>query len=424
MDSRQSPSQDSSFVTRIASVQCRLSILRGITLAVVLSAGASGVWAQASKPFKIGMLSDMSGPVADNSGAGSVLAARMAIEDFGGKVLGRPIELLEGDHLNKPDVGLAIVRQWYDSDVRAVFDVGNAAVAIPVQALTKEKNRIVVFTSSASADLTGKYCSPNGIQWVYNSYPQAQAAIKGMMDGGGKNWYFITVDYTFGKTLQHDATEIVEKDGGKVVGSTTHPFSATDYSSQLLQAQASKAQVIGLATSSFHSPGMIKQAGEFGIVDGGQKLAPLSMVLSDIKALGLNAAQGLYIGEAYYWDQNDETRKFAMRYKARLGKDRMPSMMQAGTYGAVMHYLKAVAAAGTDDTATDLAKMKSTPINDFMTRNGTIRDDGQVMRDFYIFRVKKPSESRSAWDLYAPVATLPAKDAFRKADKALCPLVK
>ncbi|CAE6862560.1 ABC transporter substrate-binding protein [Paraburkholderia domus] len=424
MNSHQSPPRDSLIARRISSAQCRLTVLRGIALAFILSAGTPGAWAQSSKPFKIGILSDMSGPVADNSGAGSVVAAKMAIEDFGGKVLGRPIELLVGDHLNKPDVGLTIVRQWYDSDVRAVFDVGIATVAIAVQDLTKEKNRIVVFTSSASADLTGKYCSPNGIQWVYNSYAQAQAPIKGMMDAGGKSWYFITVDYTFGKTVQRDATEMVVKAGGKVTGATTHPLSATDFSSQLLQAQASKAQVIGLATPSVQAPGMIKQASEFGIIDGGQRLAPLSMVLSDIKALGLKAAQGLYVGEAYYWDQNDETRKFARRYKERLGKDRMPSMMQAGTYGAVMHYLKAVAAAGTDDTAADLAKMRSMPINDFMTKNGTIREDGQVMRDFYIFRVKKPSESRSAWDLYMPVATLPAKDAFRKADKAICPLVK
>jgi len=400
----------------------RRAVLRGAALAAALAVSVSAAWAQASTPFKIAIMSDMSGPVADMSGPGSVVAAKMAIEDFGGKVLGRPIELLQGDTLNKVDTGLTLARQWYDSGVGAVFDIGIASLAIAMQDLAKEKNKIAIFTSSASPDLTTKHCSRNGIQWVYNSYPMNQAVINGAMKDGGKSWYFITVDYTFGHAVQRDAAEMVEKGGGKVAGSTTHAFSATDFSSQLLQAQASKAQVIGLATTSFAAPGMIKQATEFGIT-GGQKLAPLSFMMYDIKALGLQAAQGLYVGEAYYWDQNDESRKFAMRYKDRF-KGKMPTMIQAGTYGAVMHYLKAVAAAGTGDTAAVLSKMKSTPINDFMTRNGTIREDGQVMRDFYIFRVKKPSESKGEWDLYTQVGTLPAKDAFRKADQSVCPLVK
>ena len=400
----------------------RRSALRRTALALGLAVSASA-WAQGSA-FKIGILNDASGPYVDLSGPGSVVAAKMAIEDFGGKVLGRPIELLEGDHLNKPDTALTIARQWYDSGVGAIFDIGVAPVAIAMQDLAKEKKRLAIFTSSGSSDLTGKYCSPNGIQWVYNSYPQVQASAKGVLDSGGKSWYFITVDYTYGKSVQQDASQAVEKAGGKVVGSTTHALSASDFSSQLLQAQASKAQVIGLATTSVQTSGMIKQADEFGVRANGQRLAPLSLHLYDVKALGLQAAQGLYVGEAYYWDLNDETRKFAMRFKERVGKNRMPNMVQAGTYGAVMHYLKAVAAAGTDDTAAVLSKMRSMPINDFMTKNGTIREDGQVMRDFHILRVKKPSESKGEWDLYAPVGVLPSTLAFRPVDKGSCSLVK
>lgn len=398
----------------------RRSVLRGVALAVTLACGISVAWAQAGKPFQIAIMSDMSGPVADMSGPGSVVAAKMAIEDFGGKVLGRPIELLQADTLNKVDTGLTLARQWYDNGVGAVFDIGIASLAIAMQDLAKEKNKIAIFTSSASAELTTKYCSPNGIQWVYNAYPMEQAVINGAMKSGGKSWYFITVDYSFGQAVQRDAEPMVAKAGGKTVGATTHPYSATDYSAQLLQAQASKADIIGLATVSFSAPGMIKQAKEYGIT---QTLAPLSFMMYDIKALGLETAQGLYVGEPYYWDRDEQSRKFAMRFKDRF-KGRMPNMIQAGTYGAVLHYLKAVAEVGKDDTAAILAKMKSTPINDFMTKNGVIREDGQVLRDFYVFKVKKPSESKGEFDLYTQVGTVPAKEAFRPADKTLCPLVK
>lgn len=401
----------------------RCTVLRGVALAITLACGISGAWAQVGNPFKIAIMNDTSGPYIDLSGPGSIVSAKMAIEDFGGKVLGRPIELLEGDHLNKPDTALTIGRQWYDSGVRAIFDIGVAPVAIAIQDLAKEKNRIAIFTSSGSSDLTAKYCSPNGIQWVYNSYPQVQAATKGVLDAGGKNWYFITVDYTYGKSVEQDASRMVEKSGGKVIGSTTHALAASDFSSQLLQAQASKAQVIGLATTGVQTAGMLKQADEFAVRDKGQRLAPMSLQLFDVKAIGLQAAQGLYVGEAYYWDQNDATRKFAMRFKDRF-KGKMPNMIQAGTYGAVMHYLKAVAATGTDDTAIVMDRMKSSSINDFMTKNGTIREDGQVLRDFYVFKVKKPSESKSEFDLYTQVGTVTAKEAFRPADKALCSLVK
>ena len=282
---------------------------------------------------------------------------------------------------------------------------------------------MVVFTSTASSDLTGKNCSPNGIHWTYNSYAQSLGAIKGVVDAGAKSWYFVTVDYTYGKNVQRDTTEIIERLGGKVVGSTTHAFTSTEFSSQLLQAQASKAEGIAMATTTSHAAAMIKQADEFGIRAKGQRLAPLAMTLHDVKALGLRAAQDLFVSESFYWDQNDETRKFSARYRERFG-GKMPNMIQASTYGAVMHYLKAVAAAGTDDTGPVAAKMKTTPINDFMTKNGSIREDGRVMREMYTFRVKKPAESKGEWDLYTQVATIAPAQAFPPVDKQTCPLVK
>ncbi|MES2509874.1 MAG: ABC transporter substrate-binding protein [Pseudomonadota bacterium] len=398
--------------------------LRRMTIAAMLCAGTLGfsglLQAQAPAPLQIGILSDMSGPYIDLSGPGSVVAAKMAIEDFGGKVLNRPIQLLEGDHLNKPDVGLNLARKWYDGGARAIFDIGITTVALGVQDLAKEKDRIAVFTSSASSDLTGVKCSPNGVHWVYNSYMQSLGVVKAMQAKGGKSWYFITIDYTYGKNVQRDTTQIIEAGGGKVIGSTLHALNSTDFSSQLLQAQASKADVIGLATTTAHAAAAVKQAEEFGIT-AKQAVAPLSLTLHDTKAIGLKSGQGLLETSAFYWDQNDATRKFAARYKDRFGK--MPNMAQAGVYSAVNHYLKSVAAAGTDETAKVMAKMKSTPINDFMTKNATIREDGQVMREVYVLQAKKPSESKNEWDLSRVVATIPANEAFLPASKA-CPLVK
>ena len=398
---------------------------RHLTVLALACAGIFGVtaaaYAQSAEPLQIGMLSDMSGPFADLSGPGSVVSAKLAIADFGGKVLGRPIVLLEADHLNKPDTGLTIARKWYDSGVRAIFDIGITTVAIGVQDLAREKNRLVVFTSSASSDLTGVKCSPNGIHWTYNSYVQSLGVAKAVLAQGGKSWYFITIDYTYGKNVQRDATQILEANGGKVVGSTLHALNSTEFSSQLLQAQASKADVIALATTTSHAAAAIKQAAEFGI-RGKQILAPLSLTLHDVKALGLQAAQDLPVSVPYYWDQNDATRKFAYRYKDKFGK--MPNMAQASVYGAVTHYLNAVAAVGNDDTAKVIAKMKATPINDFMTKNGSIREDGRVLRDYYVFRVKKPSESKGEWDLLAQTMMIPAAEAFPPADKLACSLVK
>ncbi|MES2536925.1 MAG: ABC transporter substrate-binding protein [Pseudomonadota bacterium] len=394
---------------------------RATLLAVACAGMFSVAHAQTVQPLQIGLLSDLSGTYADLSGPGSVVSAKMAIEDFGGKVLGRPIQLLEGDHLNKPDTGLTIARKWYDGGVRAIFDVGITTVALGVQDLSREKDRLAVFTSSASSDLTGVKCSPNGIHWTYNSYVQSLGVAKALLAQGAKSWYFVTIDYTYGKNVQRDTTQIIEAGGGKVVGSTLHALNSMEFSSQLLQAQGSKAQVIGLATTTAHAGAAVKQADEFGI-RGKQIVAPLSLTLHDVKALGLKSAQDLLLTAAYYWDQNPETRKFANRYKERFGK--MPNMAQASVYGAVTHYLKAVAAAGTDDTSKVIAKMRTTPINDFMTKNGSIRDDGRVMREFYVFRVKKPSESKGEWDLLTQTLTIPAAEAFQPADKAACSLVK
>lgn len=387
----------------------------------VLASSAAAQKMPKIEPLKIGLLSDMSGIVADLSGPGSVAAARLAIEDHG-KVLGRPVVLLTGDHLNKPDVGLPIARQWYDEGVRAIFDVGITSVALGVQKLAREKDRIVVFGSTASADITGTACSPNGIHWTYNSYSQSRGVVRALAAENFKSWYFLTVDYAYGKQVQRDTTAMVEAQGGRVLGAVAHPFETRDFSSFLLQAQASKAEVVGLATTTSHAANLIKQADEFGIRDGGQKLAPLSLTLHDVKGLGLKAAQGLLVTEAYYWDQNDETRAFATRYKARVGK--MPNMIQAGMYGAVLHYLKAVSQAGTDDTAKVLAAMRVMPINDFMTKDGHIREDGRVMRDQFVLRVKAPAESKGEWDLYSVVERLPPDVAFAPADPKSCPLVK
>lgn len=409
---------------KIEKTPSQPATLRRMTVVAVLCAGTLGfsglLQAQAPAPLQIGILSDMSGPYIDLSGPGSVVSAKLAIEDFGGKVLGRPIQLLEGDHLNKPDVGLNIARKWYDGGVRTIFDIGVTTVALGVQDLAREKDRLAIFTSSASSDLTGVKCSPNSISWVYNSYMQSVGIVKALQAKGGKSWYFITIDYTYGKNVQRDTTQLIEAGGGKVIGSTIHAISSTDFSSQLLQAQASKADVIALATTTAHAAAAIKQAEEFGI-SGKQAIAPLSLTLHDTKAIGLKVGQGLLETSAFYWDQNDATRKFSARYKERQGK--MPNMMQASVYGAVTHYLKAVAAVGNDDTTQVMAKMKATPVNDFMTKNAKIREDGQVMREVYVLQTKMPSESKGEWDLSKVVATIPATEAFQPASKA-CPLVK
>ena len=367
--------------------------------------------AQARDPVKIGVLTDFSGIMMDYSGAGTLASVTMAVEDFGGKVAGRPIEILKADHLNKPDIGSAIARQWYDSGVTAIFDIGSTAVAIPVQTMAKEKNQLIIFTGSASADLTGSNCSPNGIHWTFNNYSQALGAVRYQSEHGAKTWYFLTIDYAYGRNVQRDTTAMIDAVGGRILGTTLHGFDTTDFSSSILAAQASKADVIALATTTAHAANLVKQADEFGIRASGQKLAPLSLTLHDVKAIGLPSAQGMIETGPYYWDQNDETRAFAARYMKRVGK--MPNMVQASGWGAVTHYLKAVQAVGTTATEPVIAKMKATPVNDFMTKNGVIRTDGRVVRDMYILQVKTPADSKGEWDLETVVGTIPGAEAFQ-----------
>jgi branched-chain amino acid transport system substrate-binding protein len=386
---------------------------------VALSAG--GALAQ-SGPVKIGVLNDQSSLYADLSGPGSVEAARMAVEDFGGKALGQPIQIVAGDHQNKPDVGAGIARQWYDADqVDLITDVVTSSVALAVQEVAREKKRIVIFSGPAASDLTGPKCSPYGVHWTYDTYALAHVTGSAAVKSGGDSWFFLTADYAFGQALERDTSEVVKANGGKVLGSVRHPLNTQDFSSFLLQAQSSKAKVIGLANAGGDTINSIKQASEFGIVQGGQKLAGLLVFISDVHSLGLKTAQGLQLTESFYWDLNDETRTWSKRFQAKM--KRMPTMVQAGVYGSVLHYLKAVEAVGSKDPDKVMEKMRALPINDVMTKNGSLRKDGRVMRDMYLFEVKKPEEAKGEWDYYKLLQTVPADQAYRPLDKGGCPLV-
>ena len=371
---------------------------------------------------KIGILNDQSGMMADMSGKVSVDVVKMAVEDFGGKVLGKPIEVISADHQNKVDIGLATARRWYEQEnVDMVLDIPNSAIALAVQELTKQANRVAIYTSAGSSDLTGKACSPNGFHWTYDTYAYASGAASGMMADGGKTWFFITSDYAFGHALERDASAIVKSGGGQVLGQVRHPIASADFSSFLLQAQASKAQVIGLANGSGDTINTMKQAREFGIGGGAQRIAAMYLGITDVHSIGLPIAQDVSLVEAFYWDQNADTRKWSERFFKMTG--RMPSGVQASNYAATMHYLKAIQDAGTDAAGAVTKKMRETKINDFMTKDGYIREDGRVMRDLYLYKVKKPAESKRAWDYYHVVRTIPAAQAFRAPDAA-CPLVK
>ncbi|WP_298960053.1 ABC transporter substrate-binding protein [uncultured Methylobacterium sp.] len=372
---------------------------------------------------RIGVLDDMSGPYADIQGPGDVVAVRMAVEDFGGTVLGKPVDVVAGDLQNKTDVGAAIARRWYDLDkVDAILGLGHSGVAIAVHGIAREKNKIDIVTAAGSTDLTGKFCSPNGLHWVYDTYALSNGTATAVMkQGGAESWFFLTADYAFGHSLERDAAAVVKRMGGQVVGQVRSPLNNADFSSFLLQAQTSGAKVIGLANAGADTINAIKQASEFGLMAGGQRLAGLLVLLTDIQAIGLQDAQGLLFTEAFYWDQNDETRAFSKRFEARHGKP--PTMFQAGIYSAATHYLKAIREAGTDETQAVLAAMRKLPVNDFMTRNGTIREDGRMMRDMYLLEAKKPAESKSRWDLMKVVATIPAEQAYRPLAAGGCPLV-
>jgi branched-chain amino acid transport system substrate-binding protein len=387
-----------------------------------LAAAAGPALAQSGEPVKIGILNDSSGPTADLSGEGSWASAEMAVQDFGGTVLGRPIQLLKGDHQAKADIGISLARKWYDEGVGAIFDVGITTVALGVQQLAKDKNKVVVFVSTGTVDLTGKLCSPNGIHWTYDSFAFAVGAARANMQAGLKSWYFMTVDYAYGHSLQAEATNFITANGGSVAGAARHPFETKDFSSDILKAQGSGAQIIGLATPTVQGSTIVKQATEFGFkTDDKRRLAPIGMLVQDVKAIGLELAQGLFITEPYYWDQDEPSRAFAKRYFAKTGK--MPNSFQASIHGAVTHYLKAVKAANTDKTEDVLKAMKAAKVEDFMTKDGVIRPDGRTVRDFYVYRAKKPSESKGEWDLLEKVSTIAGKDAFKAPDPA-CNLVK
>jgi len=403
------------------------TMLKKLTLAVALALtgfATTTLHAQtATGPVKIGVLADMSSIYSSIGGKGLVDAAKMAVEDFGGSVLGKPIELLSVDTQNKVDVASSRARQWFDVDgVDMVTDMPTSAIALAVSKLGEEKKKIVMVTSAASSDLTGKACSPYTAHWTYDTYAMSVGTAAAVVKAGGDTWYFLSADYAFGQALERDATQVIEANGGKVLGSSKHPLSAPDFSSFILQAQASKAKVIGLANGGQDTSNSIKQAAEFGVGKDGQKVAALLAFLSDIKSIGLQLAQGLYLTEAFYWDLNDKTRDWSQRFYKRNGV--MPTMTQAGTYGAIMHYLQAVKVVGSKDSDKVMAQMRATPINDFMTTNGTLRIDGRVVRDMYLFQVKTPAESKGEWDLYKTIATTPGNVAFRPMNQGGCPLVK
>jgi branched-chain amino acid transport system substrate-binding protein len=372
---------------------------------------------------KIGVMNDMSGLYADISGPGSVEAARMAIADFGGTVAGKKIELISADHQNKPDIGSAIANQWLDNDgVDAIVDVPTSSVALAVQEVARNKNKVFLISGAAASDLTGKACSPTSVHWTYDTVALANGTGSAVVKAGGNTWFFITADYAFGHALERDTSKVVEENGGKVLGSVKAPLNTADFSSFLLQAQNSKAKIIGLANAGGDTINSIKQAGEFGIVEGGQNLAGLLVFITDIHSLGLQAAHGLQLTEAFYWDQNNDTRAWSKRFMDKM--KRQPTMVQAGVYGAVMHYLAAIKATNSDDGLTVVKQMKATPVNDFMTKNGKIREDGTLVRDMYLFEVKKPSESKGAWDYYKQISVIPGEAAFKLPGPSQCPLVK
>jgi branched-chain amino acid transport system substrate-binding protein len=399
------------------------------TAALIACAGlslAAPAFAQ-DKTVKIGVLNDMSSLYADIGGPNSVVAIKMAVEDSGLLAKGWKIEVISGDHQNKPDVGVNMARQWIDVDkVDAIADTPNSGVALAVSNLVKEKNSILINSGGASADLTGKACTPNTLSVTYDTYMLAHGTGAALTKAGGDTWFFLTADYAFGYALERDTTAVVTANNGKVVGGVKHPINTSDFSSFLLQAQASKAKVIGLANAGGDTTNAIKQAAEFGIVQGGQKLAALLLFINDVHSLGLKTAQGLSFTESFYWDMNDNTRAWSKKFSAQTKTGAMPSMTQAGNYSGVLHYLKALEALGGNphDGAKVVAKMKELPTDDVLFGKGTIRADGRKMLAAYLFEVKKPEESKYPWDYYKLVATIPAEEAARPLSESECPLVK
>jgi len=371
---------------------------------------------------KIGILNDQSGVYADFGGKSSVEAAKMAVEDFGGKVLGVPVEIVDADHQNKADIASNIARQWYDTEqVDAIMELTTSSVALAVQAIAKEKKKIDIVTGAATTDLTGKACSPYGFHWAYDTHALAVGTGGALVKQGGDSWFFLTADYAFGYSLEQQTSDFVKSAGGKVVGSVRHPLSNQDFSSFLLQAQSSGAKVIGLANAGLDTSNAIKQAAEFGITQGGQHLAALLFTLAEVHGLGLDAAQGLTLTEGYYWNVDDKSREFGKKFFARTG--RMPNMVHTGTYSAVLQYLKAIQKAGTDDTDAVARQLHEMPVDDVFGRGGTVGPNGRMIHDMYLLQVKKPADSKEPWDYFNVLATIPGKEAYIDPAKSGCALV-
>jgi len=393
-----------------------IAILLGSALVTCADAQAG------EQSIKIGVLTDMSGVAADAAGPGSVTAAQMAVEDFGGAVLGKPIEVLSADHQNKADIGAAIARTWYDVDkVDLIVDVPVSAVGLAVQAVSRDKQKLLIVHGTGTADFTGKFCTPYSMQWAFNTVALAVGTAREVVKRGGDTWFFLTQDYAFGHALERDASKVIEEGGGKVLGAVRFPFATLDLSSYILQAQASKAKIIGIAAGPPDNINSIKLGGEFGVFKGGQQMAGLLVLISDVHALGLQAAQGLVLTTSFYWDLDDQTRAWSKRFFAR--RNRMPSMWQAGVYSSVIHYLEAIKAAGTDEPLTVAAKMREAPIEDFFARHGKLREDGLMVHDLLLVQVKKPEESKYPCDYYQVLTTIPGNVAFQPPDP-VCPLVK
>ncbi|MFZ9733500.1 MAG: ABC transporter substrate-binding protein [Burkholderiaceae bacterium] len=393
-------------------------------VAAGLAFGASAQAQVSDGVIKIGVLTDMSSLYTDLSGSGSLLAARQAVEDFGAARKGLKVEIVSADHQNKPDVGSSIARQWYDVDkVDVIVDVPNSGVALAINQLTREKGKAFLVSGAASADLTGKACSPNTIHWAYDTWMLANGTGNAIVKTGGDSWFFLTADYAFGHALERDTEAVVLKNGGKVLGKVRHPLNNQDFSSFLLQAQASKAKIVGLANAGGDTTNSIKQAAEFGIVRGGQNIAGLLVFLTDVHSLGLQTAQGLIFTETFYWDMNDQTRAFAKRFAA-ANRGIHPTMVHAGVYSSVLHYLKAVEALKSDDGTKVIAQMKKMPTDDQLFGKGSVRQDGRKLHPAYLVEVKSPAESKGPWDYHKIRATIPADQAFRPMSEGGCPLVK
>jgi branched-chain amino acid transport system substrate-binding protein len=377
----------------------------------------------ANQAVKIGILNDQSGVYADYGGKGSIEAAKMAIEDFGGEVLGKKIEIVTADHQNKPDLAVSIARRWYDVEgVDMITELTTSSVALAVQELSAQEKKIDIVVGAASSRITGDACTPYGFHWSFDTRALGVGTGGALTEAGGDTWFFLTADYAFGYSLEKDTGDIVKAKGGKVLGAVRHPLNSSDFSSFLLQAQASKAKVIGLANAGLDTTNAVKQAAEFGIVAGGQKLAGLLMTLSEINGLGLNAAQGLVLTESFYWDRDEKSRAFADRFFKRT--QRMPNMIQAGTYSSTLSYLKAVKAAGTKESDAVVKKLKELPVDDVFAEGGKVLANGRMVKDLYLFEVKKPSESKKPWDFYKQLAVVPGDKAYPSAKDSGCPLTK